>query len=715
MRFGLPAALALVAVLASQAAANPHATLSPLTSPTIKILVNKDGWYRVPMSTLTGAGFVPPANLNLIHLTMNNTEVPFELRNGNLEFYGQKLDTLYTDTRTYWLSVGGTDGTPMPYARARAAAGTPTGSFQTTQLLRGRVSYYASFLTHAFPGTQVGNNIFGDAFFPGGPASEPIPAQNVDASQTASLRVDLYGAAQQNRTVTVTLNGNTLGTMPGSGVGPMTAIFPVGAGIVTSGTNTVGLADAGAADFALVDALTLTYPHTYNLDSTNNLTFSVTGGTPVSVGGFPTSSARLIDISNPASPKELLPTVTQTGGTFTISVTPPLGSTKLYAFADSAPLSPLSVVADTPSTLMSPSNTADLIVIAFKDATRDFISAAAPLVTLRQSQGLAVKVVDIQDVYDEFGSPLGAKDPAAITAFLNYAQTNWAGVVNTHPKYVLLVGDATQDPRGYFSPATNDIIPTTFWDATFSEAPSDDALTDFNNDGKPEMAVGRLPVRTNAEAQALISKIVGYSGTAARPRTATLVSDNFDRADYHFDQFSTDLKTTSLDPNGVTTTSINRPSGTGGDAATHTSIINSANSGPIVMNWFGHGSFLTWNGNLLVKADAATLTNTNALSLYMMMTCQTGYFADATQTFLGEALLMASGGAVAVWASTGDTVPFDQVNAAKTATSELFGNPQKRLGDAMLDAKQSINDVDVEHTWALLGDPSMKLNITAFP
>jgi hypothetical protein len=98
------------------------------------------------------------------------------------------------------------------------------------------------------------------------------------------------------------------------------------------------------------------------------------------------------------------------------------------------------------------------------------------------------------------------------------------------------------------------------------------------------------------------------------------------------------------------------------------------------------------------------------------MTCQNAYFAGADFSSIGEALLLATNGgqgvgAVAVWGSSGDTIPFDQVAAAKVATSQLFGVSPARLGDAMLAAKNSISDPDVLHTWTLLGDPTMKLRI----
>jgi hypothetical protein len=40
---------------------------------------------------------------------------------------------------------------------------------------------------------------------------------------------------------------------------------------------------------------------------------------------------------------------------------------------------------------------------------------------------------------------------------------------------------------------------------------------------------------------------------------------------------------------------------------------------------------------------------------------------------------------------------------------QLFGAAPLRLGDALKPAKLSISDKDVQRTWLLLGDPSMRL------
>jgi hypothetical protein len=354
----------------------------------------------------------------------------------------------------------------------------------------------------------------------------------------------------------------------------------------------------------------------------------------------------------------------------------------------------------------------------------------APLVTQRQSEGLTVKVVDVQDVFDEFSNPLGSYSSDAIKSFIQYAEANWT----LKPKYVLLAGGATMDPRNYINLGQPDAIPTTFFDAINPpEVASDTALADTNGDGKVDVGIGRLPVYTDAQANALVSKIVSYAGSPLRSPTALLAADNFSRHDYCFgdDQsaqygvpcpstpFSEDLAGV-LTGDGATVDKVYRSSATyPTDTDAHNAILAKASGagpsfvGPTIVNWFGHGAFQSWTNGappLLRNQDVVNITNTGGLSVYMMMTCQTGYFVDPTTVGLGEQLLYSANGAVAAWASTGDTVPYDQVAAAKVAAHQLVGL-KARFGDAMVAAMAAISDPDVLHSWALLGDPSMKLRI----
>jgi hypothetical protein len=97
--------------------------------------------------------------------------------------------------------------------------------------------------------------------------------------------------------------------------------------------------------------------------------------------------------------------------------------------------------------------------------------------------------------------------------------------------------------------------------------------------------------------------------------------------------------------------------------------------------------------------------------MFVMMTCLNGYFHDAALDSLAEALLKTErGGAVAVWASSGLTMPVEQALMNQELYRLLFANrPALTLGDATVRAKAVVSDGDIRRTWILFGDPTTRL------
>jgi hypothetical protein len=91
------------------------------------------------------------------------------------------------------------------------------------------------------------------------------------------------------------------------------------------------------------------------------------------------------------------------------------------------------------------------------------------------------------------------------------------------------------------------------------------------------------------------------------------------------------------------------------------------------------------------------------------MTCFNGFFQDAWNDSLSEALLKSQGGAVAVWASTTLTEPEGQNAIDQEFYRQIFGPQRATLGDASRAAKLVTSDADVSRTWTLFGDPAMRL------
>jgi hypothetical protein len=351
-------------------------------------------------------------------------------------------------------------------------------------------------------------------------------------------------------------------------------------------------------------------------------------------------------------------------------------------------------------------NGADLVIISHKD----FIPALARLVSQRQNRdGFSVVVADIEDVFDEFS--YGVHTPQAIRDFLARANTSWA----THPRYVLLVGDASYDPRNYQAFGSFDFVPTKQIDTGFRgdqtalETASDDWLTDFDNNGIADISIGRLPVRTIAEANLVVGKIVNYS-PATPPQSALLVADA--QGTYYWNFEASNDQIAALLPASLTKQKVYRaqePS----DAQTHLDIVNGFNSGQALVVYSGHGNTNIWGGSIFSTDDAMALTNGNKLPFVVVMDCLNGYFAvpQANGQSLAEALVKSpNGGAVASFASSGLTIPDGQHAMGLIMFNLLYGNPTTiPIGDASRQSKASTTDQDVRRTWILFGDPTMKI------
>jgi len=217
------------------------------------------------------------------------------------------------------------------------------------------------------------------------------------------------------------------------------------------------------------------------------------------------------------------------------------------------------------------------------------------------------------------------------------------------------------------------------------------------------MAIGRLPVRTAADAGPLAAKIIGYDQYEGSPRVL-LVADQNDG--YSFEAADTLLQ--SLIPANFLVTDIRR--GQVGDSDARSQLLDALNQGPKFVNFYGHGSTLVWtNAPILRASDANSLTNTERLTFVDAMTCLSGVFHDVSVDGLGEALLKAPGGAIAVWASSGMTDPSAQVEMNQQAVQLLLSGSGLTIGEITAQAKAATNNSDVRRTWVLLGDPATKL------
>jgi hypothetical protein len=262
------------------------------------------------------------------------------------------------------------------------------------------------------------------------------------------------------------------------------------------------------------------------------------------------------------------------------------------------------------------------------------------------------------------------------------------------------------DPRNYEGYGDFDFVPTKLIQTAYLETASDDWFVDFDEDGLPEMAVGRIPVRTEEEAQNIVSKIVAYEQKGANQSEVLLVADIGDT--YNFEGANKRLE--GLLPPDLKVAEVFRdrfPS----DDQVHGALIAALNRGPLLAHYSGHGSMQIWRGDVFTTDDVPSLTNARDLSFFAHMTCLNGFFHDPYPIdTLADALLKApQGGAVAVWASSGLTEPDGQTLMNQELIRLLFSGEGLTLGQAAMRAKAATGDMDVRRTWILFGDPTTKL------
>jgi hypothetical protein len=548
-------------------------------------------------------------------------------------------------------------------------------------------------------------NFFGPVVFGDGPVVT-VSVHNVEpsAAAPAQLQVALQGVSFETHQVKVFVNASLAGTISFVDETATTQTFAIPSSWLVEGDNAVKLVPVGSShDTSVLDYLRLTYPHNFRADS-DALQFSLRSDQSARVEGFTTPNLRVLDVSDPASVQEVRPIIEAAGGGFTATI-PVAGHGKarrLIALPADRLSQPAWLTLNQPSTLNLSSNAATLVIISHKD----FLPALGTLVAQRQAQGYTVALANIEDVFDEFS--FGVHTPQAIKDFMLRARSSWS----TGPNYLLLVGDASYDPRNYLGVGNFDLVPTRQVDtgiagtATALETASDDWLTDFNDDGIADISVGRLPARTLAEANLMISKTVNYS-PANTSQSAMLVADA--QGNYYFNFESASDQVGALLPSSMTVQKVYRrlqPS----DAVAHDNIIAKFNAGQALTVYSGHGNVNIWGGQIFTANDAVALTNGNRLPFVVVMDCLNGLFVDPSLQSLAEALLQApNGGAVASFASSGLTIPDGQHEMGLRMFQLLYSGAPMPIGDASRQAKTATNDRDVRRTWILLGDPTLKI------
>lgn len=340
-------------------------------------------------------------------------------------------------------------------------------------------------------------------------------------------------------------------------------------------------------------------------------------------------------------------------------------------------------------------------------------SGAEVLSHRRRTEGLRSAVISVQDIYDEFS--FGHRDPRALQSFLRYAYLHWP----IPPRYVVLLGDGHLDYRGHGGARPN-LIPPRLVATSEGLYASDNTFADFDADGVPELAVGRVPATTLAELLVWMEKLEVWeeSSTTSWRSSALLLADvpdsggNFDGAARKLAQSLAAVGSSYGWRSEVLSI------GEVGFGEARETLLERLNGNVGLVTWVGHGGLDRWSRDgLLTQGDVESITGDQRSAVVLVLGCNTNRFELPGFTSLGGDLtLHPEGGAVAVLAPSGAT-RLSQTFDLGTRWLEALANPSSRgrLGDRLLSAIQHASSdpraalsAETLQVYVLFGDPATR-------
>lgn len=759
------------------------ASIQPMTEPAYRIAIEKDGLYRLTYSTIQAAGLdvdnLDPLNF---HLTSQGEPVALYVHNLDgdehqfspgeyLAFYGQKLYgdrqaelyaaeddhwlsfnaqnsdgsfytwtpqinaayiEQYTDRNVYWLSLQPTPGLAMPQQPVPPGGAPLAQTYRHTARAEQSVWWVAnqSWNLLASEDTWFWNRNY---------TADPAGTTWVYPIDLSAVASGVYTATLRGEVISITSNdvlspdhhtalylNDSTHSQPiddhlWDGKSRYHFETDLSQDALIEGANALDFVayktDGMPADELYFDWFEIEYERLF-LAEEDEIAFSPrqAGTWRYQVGGFQASELGLLDITSPLTSTWLTGAV-RNGDSLEFQLTH-TDTARFYA-AKFSDISASEIVHYQPP---NPDQQAQYLVISHED----FTQPAQRLADYRQSQGLTTRVIDIQDIYNQFN--YGIFNPLAIKRFLQYTFEQWA----EPPQYAVLVGDGTWNFKS--SPRYNDLpvyMPPNLawvdpWSGVIDSANLLAAVV--GDDILPDLLISRIPVNSAGELDAVVDKIISYEAAPRQDwqRNLLFIADNVPdpAGSGDFVQFSeniiADYPQPGFTPLRIYENDYGCPFSNACPQVNHaiTSTLNQ--TGTLLVNYVGHGAINRWsNESILVPANIPSLANGDRLPVILSMTCLDGHWyhpgvAPTRLESLMEQMLRASEkGMVASFSPTGFGVTTGHDWLHRGFYNALFNQGVWRLGQLADAARLSLyttgSSLDLVQTFTVFGDPALGL------
>ena len=381
-----------------------------------------------------------------------------------------------------------------------------------------------------------------------------------------------------------------------------------------------------------------------------------------------------------------------------------------------------------------------------------FYEQANRLANLHRDEGLTVHVVTDEQVFNEFSS--GAKDATGIRMFMKMFYDRSQLIPGSKaPKYLLLFGDGTYDPKDRMANNNNYIltyqvessenhISALVTDDYFGILGDNEAITQTD---LLDVGVGRLVVSDVTQAKQQVDKIEHYLKNGSNQFLSSsnnnccldsLTNRTFGDWRLKYIQIADDEEggyfiNNDTEPQSDIIKSSHREmncdklyldaypqqTSAGGQRypEVYSAISDRVQRGALVVNYVGHGGEVGLAEERVVTIpQIQSWSNINALHLFVSATCEFTKFDDPNRISAGEWLsLNPSGGAIALMTTT-RSVYF----GVNTATGIAFFNnvfqrdlnqEPKTFGEIARLTKNQAGSNENKRSFNLIGDPALKI------
>lgn len=359
----------------------------------------------------------------------------------------------------------------------------------------------------------------------------------------------------------------------------------------------------------------------------------------------------------------------------------------------------------------------------------------------RQHDGMRVNVVPADELFNEFSS--GTPDANAYRRYMKMLYDR-AETEADMPSHLLLFGDCVWDNRMLTQDCHNmspdDYLLVFESENSFSETTcyADDGFYCLLDDGeganlltsdRPDIAVGRFPVTTEAEAKIMVDKTIGYvenKNAGSWQNTIVFMGDDGDANVHMHDVNEVADATISAHPEYLVRKIMwdaypqeTSASGHGYPAVTNL-IKRLQSSGALIFDYGGHGRpDQVSHENVLRLTDFKAFSNKN-LPLWVTATCDIMPY-DGVEPTIGEAAVLNENGGAMAFFGTARTVFVPENKAINRAfmkyvlTYDSNGKPIT-IGEAQRLTKSYLITSSEDRSanklqYQLLGDPAVALHL----